>query len=70
MSVDPRKTVEKPGLNPNQGMVAKNYIIILAAAVVIALAALLIGLANSHSTSKAGPTTSPTSTGKSNPAPQ
>ena len=70
MSVDPRNTVDKPGTSPNQGMVAKNYIIILIAAVVIALAALLIGMANSHTLGKAGPTTAPTSTGKTSPSPQ
>ncbi len=70
MSVDPRNTLEKPGTNPNQGMVAKNYIVILVVAVVIALAALLFGMANSHSLGKAGPTTAPTSSGKDSPTAQ
>lgn len=70
MSMDPRDTVNKAGTDPNQGMNARNYLVLLVVAVVVILAVLLVGIFGLHGSNKPGTVTQPTSTGKSNPAPQ
>ena len=70
MSYDPRDTRNIAGTNPNLGMNAKNYIVIIAVAVVVLLGVVLFFALGAHSANSAGKPAPAPATAPTGPSPQ